>query len=134
MRDNNQPYNKRRKYLPKSVKFFCNYNERKGYFNFIQDKRYVRDYGDKKSKFVSVIIREPENNERSDYFAWWDTESQEYQCISSSKKYLDNCLRNPTEMEKRGEGERINVMIEEIDVYCNYCTSVIAYCQCNKEV
>ena len=44
----------RRKYLPKAVKFYCNSNDIKGYFNFIMDKRYVRDYGDTKSKFLSV--------------------------------------------------------------------------------
>ena len=123
----------RKKYLPKSVKFFCNFNERKGYFNFFQDKRYIRDYGDKKSKFVSVLIREPDSNERSDYFAWWDNEAQEYQCVSSSKKYLDKCLNNPVEMEKHGEGERINIFIEKIDEYCNICAMSLDMCVCPKE-
>ena len=121
---------KRRKYLPKVVDFYCNWDGVK-FFNFVHDKRYVRDYGDKNSKFVSVVLREPTTTERSDYFAWWDNDAQDYLCISQSKKALDRCLNDPEEMEKRGEGERINIIVELVDEYCYICCNKVDQCTCS---
>ena len=100
----------------KKTDLFCNKDDSKErpYAHFYSQKALVRFCG-ATGEVVKVIVRELQDDEESNYWGWWDNETEKFSMIYASKVQSDVCFTYGAEAaEESGEGKQMNVFIEEL--------------------
>lgn len=94
----------------------------------------VTNLCDKEIKEVyRVLVREIKKGDKSEYWGWWDNESNKFEFVYLHRDILGMCFPYGLDAEiKHGKGIDINVYIEELELLIVVNSKIINRISLNK--